>query len=75
MPLKYNLTLGVFAFEATVIPFVKGPSLAALNSALTVPFAPGCIGYFVQSVTVQPQVFCTLDMISGSFPTFVNSNL
>ena len=39
------------------------------------PVAPGAIGSFDHSGTVQPHEPLALEIINGSFPVFLNSNV
>ena len=62
------------AFDVIVTLLLIGPGRLVSYFTRMVPFAPGAIGSFGHSGTVQPQEPFALEIIKGSSPVFLNSN-
>ena len=67
--------LGSVALLVTVTVLLNTPGRPALlYMALITPDLPGSTGVLVQSGVVQPQLACTLAMMAGWLPVFLNLN-
>ncbi len=65
----------LIAFEVIVTLLLIAPGRFVSYLTRIVPFAPGAIGSFGHSGTVQPQDPFALEIIKGSSPVFLNSNV
>ena len=71
LPFINNLTLGVFAFDSTVIDLLIGPTLLVLYFTVIVADCPGIKGSLLHLGTVQPQDERTFDRTKGTEPVLV----
>jgi len=71
--MRITLFGSLMAFEVMVTLLLIGPGRFVSYLTRIVPFAPGAIGSFGHSGTVQPQDPLALEMINGSSPVFLNS--
>jgi hypothetical protein len=63
------------AFEVIVTLLLIAPGRFVSYFTVIVPFAPGAIGSFGHSGTVHPQDPFAVEIIKGSLPVFLNSNV
>ena len=75
-PLIRITLLGSFtAFEVIVTFLLIAPALLVSYLTEITPLAPGAIGSLGQTGTVQPQDPFAFEIINGSLPVFLNSNV
>ena len=72
--IRITFSASFTAFDEIVTLLLIGPERLVSYFTLMVPFAPGAIGSFGHSGTVQPQDPFAFEIINGSSPIFVNSN-
>src|SRR3989338_5404641 len=76
LPLIRNTFVGSFtAFEVIVTDLLIGPAFLVLYFTVIFCVTPGAIGSFGHSGTVHPHEPFALEIINGSLPVFVNSNV
>ena len=73
--MRITLFGSLTAFEVIVTLLLIGPGRFVSYLTRIVPFAPGAIGSFGHSGTVHPQDPFAFEIINGSSPVFLKSNV